>query len=94
MTLPTASALLAFTTLVFCATSSLATEVSDDGIRSQKVTASGLVDPDIHPLEDIKLAVEDFLLSTMESDSGRDVDVKDLDRRLRLARCVSGLVTG
>lgn len=44
-------------------------------------------------LEEISQAVRDFVISEQPADSGVQVDVKALDRRLRLTRCDSPLNT-
>ena len=48
-------------------------------------------EPDIQPLDAIKAAVETFVLSELDAGQQVAVEVKDLDRRLRLAFCEDNL---
>lgn len=49
--------------------------------------------PDIQPLDSIRLAVQSFIESVSSAEGEIDVAVKQLDRRLRLAYCTDPLTT-
>lgn len=85
-------ALLASTILFVGSADSLAADNSEQTLRTQDAAQSQLVEPGIQPLGEIKKAVERFIQASHESSSDINIDVKELDRRLRLAHCENHLL--